>query len=139
MNTTLRNVLAVVAGFLVGSAVNMGLVMISGSVIPPPEGADTTTMEGLKEAMHLFETKHFIFPFLAHACGTLVGAFVAALIAASHKLKFAMGIACFFLLGGAVNVFMLPTPLWYACVDLIGAYFPMGYLAFLLARPLSPK
>src|SRR5690606_40560173 len=56
--------------------VNMSIIMISGSIIPPPEGADTTTTEGLKAAMHLFEPKHFLLPFLAHALGTLVGAFV---------------------------------------------------------------
>ncbi|WP_372641620.1 hypothetical protein [Ancylomarina sp.] len=57
MNTVVRNILALIAGFLVGGDVNMGIVMISGSVIPLPAGADTTTMEGLKEAMHLFEAK----------------------------------------------------------------------------------
>ncbi|MGZ2371646.1 hypothetical protein ACXR6G_17840 [Ancylomarina sp. YFZ004] len=139
MNTIVRNILAVIAGFIVGSAVNMGLVMISGSVIPPPAGADTSTMEGLKEAMHLFEAKHFIFPFLAHACGTFVGAFLATLIAVNHKLKFAMGIACFFLLGGTINVALLPTPLWYAFVDLIGAYLPMAWFAFQLAKSFSKK
>jgi len=117
----------------------MGIVMISGSVIPPPAGADTSTMEGLKEAMHLFEAKHFIFPFLAHAFGTFVGAFVATLIVVNHKLKFALGIACFFLLGGTVNVLMLPTPLWYAFVDLIGAYIPMAWFAAKLAESLSRK
>jgi len=139
MNTILRNILAVIAGFIVGSVVNMGIVMISGSVIPPPAGADTSTMEGLKEAMHLFEAKHFIFPFLAHAFGTFVGAFVATLIVVNHKLKFALGIACFFLLGGTVNVLMLPTPLWYAFVDLIGAYIPMAWFAAKLAESLSRK
>lgn len=134
MNTTLKNILAVVAGFIVGSAVNMGLVMISGSVIPPPAGADTSTMEGLKEAMHLFEAKHFVFPFLAHACGTFVGAFVAYIIAGSHRLKFALGIGCFFLFGGLANVFMLPTPLWYAFVDILGAYIPMAWFAALMAK-----
>jgi len=137
MNTILRNILAVVAGLIVGSAVNMGLVMISGSVIPPPVGVDTSTMEGLKEGMHLFEAKHFIFPFLAHAFGTFVGAFVAYLLSGSHKLKFALGIGCFFLLGGLTNVIMLPSPLWYAFVDLLGAYIPMAWFASLLAKHFS--
>ena len=72
MNTTVKNVLAVIAGLVIGSAVNMGIIMISGSIIPPPEGADITTMKGLIESMHLMGPQHFIFPFLAHALGTLV-------------------------------------------------------------------
>ena len=78
MNPILRNILAVIGGMLVGSVVNMGLIMVSGYIIPPPEGADVTTMEGLAATMHLFEPRHFIFPFLAHAFGTLAGAWLAA-------------------------------------------------------------
>lgn len=133
MNPILKNILAVVAGVVLGSIVNMGLIMISGSIIPPPEGVDVTNMESLKASMHLFEPKHFIFPFLAHALGTLAGAFVAALIAATHKMKFALGVGVFFLLGGIANVFMLPSPTWFAVLDLVGAYIPMGWLGGRLA------
>lgn len=129
MNPIVKNVLAVISGLVFGSIVNMGIIMISSSIIPPPEGADISTMEGLKATMHLFEPKHFIFPFLAHSLGTLVGAIVAAIIAATHKMKFALVIGGFFLIGGTINVFMLPSPLWYTLVDLIAAYIPMGYLA----------
>lgn len=134
MHPILRNVLAVVLGLVVGSAVNMGIIMISGSIIPPPNGADITTMEGLKSTMHLFGPEHYIFPFLAHALGTLVGAFVAAKIAATNKVKFALAIGAFFFLGGAINAYMLPAPTWFLILDLAGAYFPMAYLGKKLAK-----
>lgn len=129
MNPILKNILAIIAGIIIGSLVNMGIIMMSGSIIPPPDGADVTTMEGLKASMHLFEPKHFIMPFLAHAIGTLVGAYFAALIATNHKMKFALAIGIFFLLGGIANTFMLPSPTWFTIVDLVGAYIPMSYLA----------
>lgn len=139
MNPILKNILAIIAGIIIGSIVNMGIIMMSGSIIPPPEGADVTTMEGLKASMHLFEPKHFIMPFLAHALGTLVGAYFAALIAANHKMKFALAIGIFFLLGGIANTFMLPSPTWFTIVDLAGAYIPMAYLGgkMVLARKNS--
>jgi hypothetical protein len=68
-------------------------------------------------------------PFLAHALGTFAGALFAALIAANHKMKFALGIGVFFLIGGIANICMLPSPLWFTALDLIGAYIPMGYIA----------
>jgi hypothetical protein len=129
MNPILKNILAVIAGIVVGGAVNMGIIMISGSIIPPPEGADVTTTEGLKASMHLFQPKHFIMPFLAHALGTLAGALVAGILAASHKAKFALGIGVFYLLGGIASVFMLPSPIWFNILDLVGAYIPMAYIA----------
>lgn len=129
MNPIVRNILAVIAGLIFGSAINMGIIAISSSIIPPPEGADVTTMDGLKASMHLFEPRHFIFPFLAHAIGTLVGAIIAGLIAATHKMKFSVSIGLFFMIGGIINVFMLPSPLWFTIVDLSGAYIPMGWIA----------
>ena len=45
MNPILRNILAVIAGILIGGAVNMGIILISGKIIAPPAGADVTTME----------------------------------------------------------------------------------------------
>jgi hypothetical protein len=137
MSPILRNILAVLAGVIIGSVVNMGLITISGKVIPPPAGVDVTNMESLKASMHLFEPRHFIFPFLAHALGTLVGAFVAFIIAASHKIKFALGSGVFFLIGGITNVFLLPAPTWFAVLDLVGAYIPMGWLGGKLAESRS--
>jgi hypothetical protein len=129
MNSIIRNIFAVIAGAVVGSFVNMGIIMISSSIIPPPDGADVTTMEGLKASMHLFQPRHFIMPFLAHALGTLAGALLAGFIAVSHKMKFALGIGILFLAGGIINVFMLPSPAWFTVVDLFGAYIPVGYMA----------
>ncbi len=129
MNPIIRNILAVIAGGIVGSVVNMGIIMISGSVIPPPGGADVTTMEGLQASLHLFEPKHFLMPFFAHALGTFAGALVAALIAANHKMLFALVIGAFFLAGGIGNVLLLPSPVWFTVVDLAGAYFPMAWIA----------
>lgn len=129
MNQIIRNILAVIAGIILGSAVNMGIIMISGSVIPPPDGADVTTMEGLKASMHLFQPQHFIMPFLAHALGTFAGALMAGLLAASHKMSFAMFIGLFFLAGGIANTFMLPSPIWFTVLDLCVAYIPVAYFA----------
>lgn len=134
MNPILRNVLAVIAGIIVGSIVNMSIILISGSIIPPPNGVDNTTMEGLQKTMHLFEAKHFIFPFLAHAIGTFAGAVTTAFIAFNHKKKLALIIGAFFLLGGIVSVCSLPSPMWFTVVDLVFAYIPMAYLALRLVR-----
>lgn len=134
MNKTVRNILAVIAGAVVGSVVNMGIIMVSGSIIPPPEGVDNTTVEGLKAGIHLFQPKHFLFPFLAHALGTFVGALLTAFIATNRKLLFAMIIGVFFLAGGIGNVLMLPSPLWFTLVDLIGAYLPMAFLSAWIAK-----
>ncbi|AXR66509.1 hypothetical protein [Leptospira mayottensis] len=129
MNPIIQNVIAVIAGAVFGSIVNMGIIMISGHIIPPPDGADVTTMEGLKASMHLFQPRHFILPFLAHALGTFAGAFLTAMVSTNHKIKFALVVGILFLAGGIANIIMLPSPVWFTVLDLIGAYVPTSYLA----------
>ena len=132
MNSTLKNSLAIIAGLTIGGSINMMIIMISGSIIPPPNGIDVTTMEGLKEAMHLFEPKHFLLPFLAHALGTLSGAIIASKFAATKQKKMALLIGFLFFIAGAINVFMLPSPMWFNAIDLIGAYIPMAIIGWRL-------
>ena len=133
LNKIVRNVLAVITGIVLGSVVNMGIINLQYFFIALPEGVDVTNTESLKSSMHLFEPKHFIFPFLAHAIGTLGGAYLAARIAASHKMNIALGIGIFFLIGGISMVFLIPSPIWFAILDLSLAYIPMGWLSGRLA------
>ena len=132
MKNILRNSLAIISGILLGSVVNGFIINISRYIIPPPKGADVTTLEGVKNTMHLFEPKHFLMPFLAHALGTFVGAALCTLLAISHHKKFAIIIGVLFMMGGIANVYMLPSPVWFACVDIIGAYIPMALLGYKL-------
>ena len=139
MKPVVKNILAVIAGVVVGSLVNMGLVNIGPSIIPLPEGADVSTMEGLRESMNLFTPVNFISPFLAHALGTLVGGFIAARFAASHHVKFAMGVGAFFLMGGITAVVMFGGPLWFKAADLLLAYIPMAFLGATIADRTRSK
>lgn len=124
----LRNVLAVIAGIAIGGAVNMAFIVLGTSLIPPPAGVDMNDPESLAKAMHLFEPRHFVMPFLAHAVGTLAGALAAYLIAATHPARMAYGVGAVFLLGGVAASFMIPAPTWFIALDLLAAYLPMAWL-----------
>ena len=139
MPPILRNLLAVIAGLVVGSVVNMAIITVGPMVIPPPTGIDMTDMDKFAENLKLLGPAHFIAPWLAHALGTLVGAFTAAKVAAGHKMKLALGIGIFFLLGGIMMVSMVGGPVWFAALDLIGAYLPMGFLGGMLGGAKRPQ
>lgn len=126
----LRNIVAVLLGLVLGSAVNMAFIIFGPTIIPPPEGVDVSTMEGLKANIHLFEPKHFLFPFLAHGLGTFVGALIAVNVAKTHQCVVCGCIALAFLAGGIFNIMSLPAPMWFEVSDLVLAYIPMGLLAF---------
>ncbi len=138
MNPLLKNVLALVAGWASGSMINLGLVKL-GHNVKPIEGIDPNDMEALAAVMPTLDFQYFVFPFLAHALGTLVGAMVAGLLAVNHKMKFSLGIGFLFLLGGIMMVYMLPGPLWFAITDLAVAYIPMAWIGGKLALLWSKR
>lgn len=85
----------------------------------------------------MFGPQHFLFPFLAHALGTLLGATVAYLIAVQRRDVMAYVIGALFLAGGIYSVFALPAPTWFSVVDVLFAYLPMAWLGILLGKRLS--
>ena len=134
MRAFLRGLLAVVLGLIAGSAVNMGLIVLGGQLVPPPAGMDLTTTEGLQAAMPLLEPRHFLFPVLAHALGTLAGALLATWIVGRVSKVPAVLIGLLFLAGGVASCFMLPAPRWFEVLDVLLAYIPFAWLGYAVAR-----
>ena len=138
MNSVIRNILAVVLGMFGGSAINMALVKIGHNLFPI-EGVDLNDMDALIEVMPTLGNEHFIFPFLAHAIGTMAGAIIAGLIAANHKMKFALAVGILFFLLGIVANYMLPGPTWFSIVDIALAYIPMAWIGGEIVLKFSKK
>ena len=138
MNPILRNILAVIAGVFAGGAVNMGLILLGASLLPPPAGVDVNDVASINAHIGEYSIAQLLSPFLAHALGTLAGAFVAAKLAASRKMALAMVIGGVNLLGGIMAVQMIPSaPLWFDVLDLGFAYLPMAWLGGRLGADTS--
>ena len=133
----LRNVLAVIAGLVVGGGFNMSLIVLGPMVIPPPLGVDVTDARSLSAGIHLLEARHFVFPFLAHALGTLAGALTAFFVAASYGSALAFVVGAVSLAGGIAAAFMIPAPIWFIILDLAVAYLPMAWIGTAIGRRLK--
>ena len=139
----LRFILSLVFGLLVGAVVNGSIVNLGMLLFPFPEGVNFETKEGLS----LFENlsiKYYIFPFLAHALGTLSGCIVALLFVRKWA-KWSIYIIgyCFFV-GGVMEGQLINAPLWFDILDLSLAYMPVAWLAsqsnlFKKGQRLAPK
>jgi len=136
MHPILRNILAVVAGLILGSAVNMGILMLGMAVLPPPPGVDIMDIASINAHIHEYSFVALMVPFLAHALGTLMGAFVLTKLAASRHLELAMiFIGVVFLMGGIDAVRQIPNaPLWFDVLDLVVAYLPMAWLGAMVGK-----
>lgn len=141
MNPILKNILAVIIGVFVGSFVNSSLINIGMSTYPL-EGIDINSeefFENYRALVPTLEFKYFIFPFLAHAIGTLVGAIIAGLLAVSNKMKFSLIIGAVFLLGGIMINYMLRGQIWFTIVDILFAYIPMAWIGGKIAMKFSKE
>lgn len=139
MAKLLRNVLAVIGGIAIGGAVKMGLITFSPLLIAPPAGVDVSNAGSLARAMHLFEPRHFVMPFLAHALGTLAGALAAYMIAATYRARIAWVVGAAFLSGGVAASFMIPAPAWFIALDLLAGYLPMTWLGIQIGARLRQE
>jgi len=141
MNTflnILKRTIVIFISLFSGAMLNGAIINISSKVIAPPKGFDLNTAEGLQAAMLHMGPEHFLFPFLAHALGTLLSAVLITRFLKSQQFVFAMMAGMLFMLGGISMVIMLPgTPIWFILVDLIGAYIPMAYLGYKLVKKSS--
>ena len=134
MNPILKNILAVIAGIIIGGLVNMAIITISGSIAPLPEGVDPNDIESIKANIQRYSVGNLLLPIVAHGLGTLVGAFVAAKLAVKGHKTLALAVGAFFLLGGIYMAYLIPeAPMWMKTADILLAYIPMGWLGWKLA------
>ena len=124
MKPTLRNILAVVTGTVACMVLNGMLLGAMMNINPAPLGFDPEKFD----TYSLLQAKHLINPFIAHAIPSLIGGLIAALLAVSRRMTFALIVGAIHVLGGIAAAFMIPAPAWFVALDLAVAYIPMAWL-----------
>jgi hypothetical protein len=112
MNTTLRNILAGVAGFVAGSIAMMLLEMVGHERFPLPPGIDPNDPASLATNLDRIPTPAFAMVVLAWFVGPLVGVAVAGTIAPAARLRLAQVLGAVYLCAGVFNLVMIPGPVW---------------------------
>ncbi len=128
----IRCIVAVICGIIAGGVFNMAVIMLSWAIYRPPEGADMSNPETMKAYIDSLPPPAFLLVLVAHAGGALVGGFVAALIVGRSALILGAIVGGVFLLGGVINLFSIPCPVWFTIVDVV-LYVPCGIIGAKLA------
>lgn len=133
-NAIFRNVSAVVLGLFIGGQINMGILKLGMKILPLPNGVDLNKIETIAANIDKYTFPHFLNVFLAHGLGTLLAAFICVKLAKSQHFNLAMVVGVLFLIGGIMAVSMIPAPMTFNIIDLAGAYIPMAWLGYFLAK-----
>ena len=127
MKIFLRVVLSLMLGIVVGSAVNMALIILGSYLVKVPETFNPMNAEDWTVTL-------IIFPFLAHSIGTLAGSFTAAKVSKNYHMAISSGIGLWFLAGGIYMTTIIPAPAWFEISDLVICYIPMAWLGWNLSN-----
>ncbi len=108
----LRNVVAVLLGVFLGSALNMAIILTNMEIFPGPEGLNFNDAEAMSAYIGSLPQTAFILPMVAHLSQSLVGGWIAARFGESRPMLLAMIVGVLTLIGGILNFMQLPAPLW---------------------------
>lgn len=136
-NVIFRNVSAVILGLFIGGQFNMVILELGMKILPLPDGVDLNKIETIAANIDKYTFPHFVNVFLAHGLGTLLAAFICVKLAKSQHFNLAMVVGVLFLIGGIMAVTMIPAPLTFNIIDLVGAYIPMAWIGYKLGCKTS--
>ncbi|NYZ62649.1 hypothetical protein [Luteimonas deserti] len=129
-----RSIFAVVVGMLVATTVMLGLEFVAAWLVPLPAGelGDEADLAARVAAAPLGKLAWVLAGWLVAA---FAGGWVAARLSRVHRRPAALAVGALIVLGVAINVWLLPHPLWMILAGL-AAPLPLAWLGGRLAtRP----
>ena len=115
-----KNIAAGVAGIVIAGALVWLVEMIGHSVYPPPPGLDFANPEAMRAYIATMPIGAFLFVGGAWFIATLAGTFAACKIGDAKPMIFAIVVGGLMLIATAANLMMIPHPLWFSILGVIG-------------------
>jgi len=116
MRPNIRSILAVVAGFVLASAVMMVIESINGQFVYPELGkaaSGVTDREAIRAIFANAPTGAFLVVLVGWALGGFAGGFLAAWIGRNAPVGHALALGGLLTLAGIANNLLLPPPAWF--------------------------
>ena len=108
----MRDIIAVLVGWIVGMATNGAFVFLSVALYPMPDGVTFNDKEGFAAYIETLPLTAFLIVLVAHLSQAFFGGLVAAKISKKRPLTVAMIIGSLSLIGGYINMQSIPLPAW---------------------------
>jgi len=115
-----KNIAAGVAGVLIAMGLVWLVEMIGHSVYPPPPDIDFSDESAMRSYIAGLPLGAFLFVGGAWFVGTLGGTMAACKVGNAQPRTYAMVVGGLMLLATTVNLAMIPHPLWFAILGIVG-------------------
>ncbi len=123
-----RNILAVLAGLIVGNLAIMGLHYVGMYFYPLPKGVNMGDMNTMADYVKIAPFSALLMVMFAHVGGAFIAGLAAALL--SKKMYVAYIVGGFFSIMGIWNLYLLPHPMWFNLEAIL--YLPAAIYGFKL-------
>ncbi|MRX27733.1 hypothetical protein [Kangiella sp. HZ709] len=114
-----KKILAVIIGLIIGGLVIMGIEAINMLRFPWPEGMSMDDKEGFVSYMQSLPMSALITVLMAHIVGAIVAGFTSTKIAAVNNINLGLICGVILLIGAAINLFMIPHPIWFMVINVL--------------------
>ena len=108
----MRDIFAVLVGWIVGMALNMAFFYLNVALYPMPDGVTLQDKQGFAAYIETLPLTAFLIVLVAHLSQSFFGALAAAKISRKRPMVVAMIIGVLSLIGGYINMQSIPLPTW---------------------------
>jgi len=115
-----KNIAAGIAGVVIAGALVWLVEMIGHSVYPPPADLDFGNPDSMRAYMATIPIGALLFVAGAWFIATLVGTLAACKIGSAKPLTFAVVVGGLMLIATAMNLVMIPHPIWFSILGVAG-------------------
>ncbi len=115
-----RKILGGLTGMVAAFSVIALVQSIGHQIYPTPEGLDMNDTEAFAAYVESLPAGAFIPVLLSYFAGTAAGTFVGGWIAGGSGMTYAVIFGTLILTLTVVNLFMIPHPLWFSIIAVIG-------------------
>ena len=108
----MRDITAVLVGWIVGMVTNMAFVFLNVALYPMPDGVTFNDKEGFAAYIETLPLTAYSIVLVSHLSQAFFGALTAAKISKKRPHTVAMIIGALSLIGGYINMQSIPLPTW---------------------------
>jgi len=116
----IRNIAALIAGIVTAFASIYLIEMLGHTIYPPPADLDFSDPAAIRPYIATLPIIALLFPMFGWFVGTLTGSLVADLFGDAKPYVFAGIVGGLVLAGTIANLIMIPHPLWFSIISLLG-------------------
>jgi len=115
-----KNIAAGIAGVVIAGLLVWLVEMLGHTVYPPPTGLNFADPDAMRAYIDMLPLGALLFVAAAWFIGTLGGTFAACKIGTAKPIVFAGVVGGLMLIATAANLIMIPHPLWFSILGIVG-------------------